>query len=175
MEWLLYQRTVSRRAAEAEKAHKAVADQFRGPKIKSPASVVKSLSGACVIFEKAGNSPLEEAGGVSDNFLISMSGPNKPGSLPTALQDIVRKDKDIAIKEDWNRQNITAFMCGPNSTLTVIYRGSGGAFDKDTVSGVLAALKDSCRIYICLTKNDERTKSLLQQANKARPSPQVKQ
>jgi hypothetical protein len=82
--------------------------------------------------------------------------PNKPGSLPTALQDIVRKDKDITIKEDWNRQNITVFMCGPNSTLTVIYRGSGGAFDKDTVSGVLAALKDSCRIYICLTKNDER-------------------
>jgi hypothetical protein len=104
MEWFLYQRTVSRRAAEAEKAHKAVADQFRGPKTKSPASVVKSLSGACVIFEKAGNSPLEEAGRVSHNLLISVSGPNKPGSLPTALQDIVRKDKDITIKEDWNRQ-----------------------------------------------------------------------
>ncbi len=75
---------------------------------------------------------------MSDNFLISVSDPDTPGSQPTALQDIVRKDQDLTIKEDCNRQNITVFICGLNSNLTVIYRGSGGAFNQDTVSGVLA-------------------------------------
>jgi hypothetical protein len=171
IERLLYHKNVSRQAEEAEKTQEAVVwDQAGGSKPKSPVSAVKPLSGACVIFEKAGDSELKEVGRVSDNFLISVNDPSAPGSLAPVLLDIV--GKDTSIKEDWNRENITAFMCSPTSTLTVIYRGHGGAFDQEHVSGVIAALKDaSTRIYICLTMNDPRTKTFLHNVNKARQSP----
>ena len=101
MERLLHEKKLNRRATDAEKT---APEQSRGSKLKSPASVVKTLSGACVIFEKVDDDKLEEVGRVSDNILISVKDPHTPGSLPTALEAIVGKDIDI--KEDWNRQNI---------------------------------------------------------------------
>jgi hypothetical protein len=173
LEGLIHQRKIRVAAKEAAKVQKSLGDQTRGAKTKSPASVVKTLSGACVIFEKTDDSMDEEVHRVSDNFLIPVNDPGTPGSLATALLDIV--SKEISIREEWTREHITAFMCSPTSNLTVIYRGPGGACDQANVSGVITTFKDASRIYICLTKNDQRTKTFLREDNKARQSPQVHQ
>jgi hypothetical protein len=173
LEGLIHQRKIRVAAEEVAKAQKSLGDQTTGAKTKSPASVVKTLSGACVIFEKTDDSMDEEVHRVSDNFLIPVNDPGTPGSPATALLDIV--SKEISIREEWTRENITAFMCSPTSNLTVIYRCPGGAFDQANVSGVITALKDASRIYICLTKNDQRTKTFLREDNKVRQSPQVHQ
>ena len=173
IEGLIHQRKIRVAAEEVAKAQKSLGDQTTGAKTKSPASVVKTLSGACVIFEKTDDSMDEEVHRVSDNFLIPVNDPGTPGSPATALLDIV--SKEISIREEWTRENISAFMCSPTSNLTVIYRGPGGACDQANVSGVITTFKDASRIYICLTKNDQRTKTFLREDNKARQSPQVHQ
>ena len=133
IEGLIHQRKIRVAAEEVAKAQKSLGDQTTGAKTKSPASVVKTLSGACVIFEKTDDSMDEEVHRVSDNFLIPVNDPGTPGSLATDLLDIV--SKEISIREEWTREHITAFMCSPTSIVTVIYRGLGGVFDQANVSG----------------------------------------
>ena len=167
LERLQYQ-LQQKREAESAAAEKQSGEKSKASSKghKSPASGPKGLTAAIVYFPDGDDS----AGKYSENIFAPVCDPMAPGSLATALQTILIRDHNIK-QEDYNVDNITAYVTSPSMSPTVIYRGPGGKFAEESLCNALLAVNASCRIYICLTSDSPRTMALLKKDNKAKGSP----